>query len=359
MKKNRYPKVLSLNLGGIGDFVSTMPVLAALRADGSEITSVVWPAQEELARLCPSIERVVPLPRQWENDPELSLFARALAGKFGLDLVLDFAFMPRAGALTEEARGKRTVGFALESKDYPWYTDIYPNIPGELRLERNLRLIEQLGLPRPLRPDFRITLPVGVERRVTALLQEFGIDGSVRPIAVHPGSGNSVRNWPAASFAALADRLASHTGQPVLVLGGREITYDGSDETTLTRQVVELIHSPAADLGGRISTSELIAILRRCELFVGNNSGPAHLAATLAGAPSLLAWAPRNEKIWRPWGDETVLVTAEPECAESCLLNRCGKIKECVERITVDEMFDTYRATLGAPRRIAAAGGER
>ena len=359
MNKTRYNSVLSLNLGGIGDFVSTMPLLAALKTDGSSITSVVWPAQEELVRLSPAVDRVIPLPREWENDPELSLFGRALAGKFGYDLVLDFAFMPRAGILTSEARGKRTVGFALDGKSYPWYTDIYPNVTGELRLERNLRLIEQLGLHRMQRPDFRIELPLGTRRRVSSLLESNGITRGRQPIALHPGSGNSVRNWPPERFAALADRLAAHTGSPVILLGGREITYDGSDETTLTHQVKELMKSPAVDLGGRLSTSELIELIRRSSLFVGNNSGPAHLAATLAGAPVLIAWAPRNEKVWRPYGEQVALVTAEPCCADGCIMNRCEIIKQCVEMITVEEMFETYLATIGAPKKVAAAGGRR
>ncbi len=359
MKKNAYANVLALNLGGIGDFVSTMPVLAALKAAGSYITSVVWPAQEELARLAPPVDRIVPLPKEWENDPELSLFGRALAGKFGYDLVLDFAFMPRAGVLTREAHGRRTVGFALEGESYRWYTDIFPNVAGEPRLERNLRLIEQLGLARPARPDFSVKLPVGTERRVTSLLESHGLGPHAQPIAVHPGSGNSVRNWPAGRFAELADRLCAHTGRPVLLLGGRDTTYDGNDETALTGRVRSLMRSPAIDLGGRLGTAELLALLRRCSLFVGNNSGPAHLAATLAGAPVLLAWAPRNEKIWRPWGNEVVLASAGADCADNCLLNRCAKIRECVELISVEQMFGNYLATIGAPGKIAAAGGSR
>jgi ADP-heptose:LPS heptosyltransferase len=359
MKMQTYDNVLVLNMGGIGDLISTMPTMAALKASGSTITSVVWPAQEELARLFPSLDRVVPLPEEWENDPELSLFARALAGKFGYDLVLDFAFMPRAGVLTREARGRRTVGFALEHRRYPWYTDIFPNIPGELRLERNMRLLEQLGLARPQRPDFRIKLPVGTQRRVTSLLESHGIGPRQQPLAIHPGSGNSVRSWPADRFAELADRLAAHTNRPVLLLGGRDATYDGSDETTLTSHVSGLMHTPAIDLGGRLGTAELVDLLGRCSLFVGNNSGPAHLAATLAETPAMLAWAPRNEKVWLPWGEEVALATAEPDCAENCLLNRCSKIRECVEMITVEQMFATYLATIGSPRKIAAAGGSR
>jgi ADP-heptose:LPS heptosyltransferase len=359
MKNTTYGNALILNLGGIGDFITTLPVISALKKSGATITSVVWPAQEDLAQLVPDIDRVVPLPRQWENDPELSLFGRALAGKFGYDLVLDFAFMPRAGVLTREARGRRTVGFALDNERYPWYTDIYPNVPGEARLERNYRLIGQLGLPRPVRPLFPIRVPKDVDSEVSYILRGHGVKSGSGPIAIHPGSGNNARNWPPERFAALADKLRIHTNRPVLLLGGQRLTYDGGDEIQLTSRVQELMTTDAIDLGGRLTTAELISVLGRCSLFVGNNSGPAHLAATIAGAPCLLIWAPRNERVWRPMGGEVVLVTAQPDCSEECLLNKCDKIAECVSRIGVDDVFGTYLETIGSLGQVAAVGGGR
>jgi ADP-heptose:LPS heptosyltransferase len=267
--------------------------------------------------------------------------------------------MPRAGVLTREARGRRTVGFALDSERYPWYTDIYPNNPGEPRLERNLRLIANLGLPQPVKPEFKVKLPRHTGKNVDELLRSHGIDPAAGPIVVHPGSGNSVRNWPVGRFAELADRLSVHTARPVVLLGGANLTYDGSDEIQLTGRVREAMQGPAADLGGMLDTAGLIYLLECCSLFVGNNSGPAHLAATVAGTPSLLVWAPRNEKIWRPLGKEVVLVTAHPDCDDSCRLNQCERIAECIGMITVDEVFNAYLETIGSLGQLAAAGGGR
>lgn len=358
MIRNRYDRVLAINLGGLGDLVTVMPVLAALKRAGTrEIVSLVWPAQEGFAAMIPSIDRLAPLPRAWENDPELTEFTRALAGPDGFDLVLDFGFMPRAGIITAAAGGRRTVGFALDPDDYPWYTDIYPNAPGELRVERNLRLIERLGLPRPAAPDFSVDVSGHAVRRVDRLLAANGIGALDPPVVIHPGSGRGDRNWPADRFAALADLLARNTGEPVVLLGGAERTYDGRDERTLTARVASMMETPALDLAGRLDLPELVALLRRCALFVGNNSGPAHIAATIAGAPCLLAWAPRNETVWRPWGDSVTVVTAEPECAVDCRMNRCDSIADCMELITVDDMYYAWldRQQAG-PVRMAAGG---
>ena len=344
MRSCHYSKVLILNLGGLGDFITTMPVAAALKAAGAgTITSLVWPALEEFARIVPALDRVAALPKEKENDPQLSEFAEELAGAAGFDLVLDFAFQPRAGIITRAARGRRTVGFALEPAEYPYYTDILPNLPGQLRLERNLGLLAHLHLPRPASPDFSVRIPESTRLRVEDLLRDRGLDPALeRPLAVHPGSGVSKRNWPAERFARLADLIAEHTLRTVVLLGGRRRTYDGRDEVSLAGEVERMIHAPVVNLAGELDLAELACLLGGCSLYLGNNSGPAHLAATVAGTPSLLVWAPRNEKRWRPWGRAVELVWAEVECGESCPMNECDKIEYCLRQISVEQMYDRF-----------------
>lgn len=344
MNNSRKKRVLSVNLGGLGDFITTMPILSALAEETCEsITCLVWPALEDFASIVPFVHRVVGLPRDKENDPALSLFIRELAGSRGFDLVLDFAFPPRAAIITRAAVGKRTMGFGLDPVAFPWYTDIIPNIPAEHRLERNFHLLEHLDLDIPENPDFSVVIPTEAEARVDLLISSHGINlERDRPIALHPGSGVSKRNWPPERFAELADRLIEHSGKKVVLLGGKQRAYDGTNEAGLVSAVQSNMHREAINLAARLSLPELIAFLRRCSLFVGNNSGPAHLAATVARVPSLLVWAPRNEKVWQPAGQEAVLVCAEPDCSDHCLLNRCDRIDYCLGLITVDEVFERY-----------------
>ncbi|MFH1069799.1 MAG: glycosyltransferase family 9 protein [Candidatus Glassbacteria bacterium] len=362
MEAFRYSKVLILNLGGLGDFITAMPVSAALKESGAEsVTSLVWPALEEFARVVPAIDRVAVLPRDKENDPELTRFVLDLAGGDKFDLVLDFAFQPRAGIITRAAGGRRTLGFALDPRRYPWYTDILPNLPGQLRLDRNLNLPGHLGLPRPLRPDFSVRIPEAARLRVEKLLERHGLCLSCdRPVAVHPGSGVTKRNWPAERFARLADKIAESSCRPLVLLGGQRLTYDGRDETELARRVQGLMRTPAVNLAGVLDLAELTFLLQECSLFVGNNSGPAHLAATVAGTPALLIWAPRNEVRWRPWGAKVELVYAPVHCSENCLMNDCGRIEYCLNLITVEQAFDRFtRVFAGRDAEIMTSGGGR
>ena len=344
MNLSKEKRILSVNLGGLGDFITTMPVLSALAAETREsITCLVWPALEDFASIVPYAGRVVSLPADRENDPALSLIIRQLAGVRGFDLVLDFAFPPRAAIVSRAAGGKRTFGFGLEPGAFPWYTDIIPNIAGEHRLERNFHLLERLGIDLPSSPDFSVAIPEEVRARIDLLLSSNGIDlESDRLIGLHPGSGVSKRNWPPERFAELADRLIEHSGKKVVLLGGRQRTYDGTNESEVASAVQSAMRREVVSLAGRFSLPELTALLSRCSLFVGNNSGPAHLAATVARVPSLLIWAPRNEKVWRPAGPMAELVFAEPDCSGNCLLNKCDRIDHCLELITVDQVFERY-----------------
>ena len=354
-------RILSLNLGGLGDLITTLPVLNALTNAGASVTSLVWPALEELALCVPCIDTVLGLTREQENDPKLSELISGLAGTRGFDLVLDFAFQPRAGIITRAAGGRRTIGFNIDRKACPWYTANFPNLPDEHRLERNLKLLDYLGLARPAVPDFPMTFSGRALARLEDLLESQGIFlRRDRPIALHPGSGVSKRNWLAERFAALADRLAAHTGRRVLLLGGRGRTYDGTDESELVRSVQNTMRGAAINLAGELSLPELACLLRYCSLFVGNNSGPAHLAATIARAPALLVWAPRNEKIWRPLGPKVELVYAETFCRDDCLLNRCDNIQYCLNLISVEEVFERYLSAFAAEEALPqAAGGRR
>jgi len=338
-------RVFSLNLHGLGDFIMSMPVLKALKQNGcyDGITVMVWPAVEEFARSVPFIDEVIALPKDKEQDPALSDFIRELTPKGGFNLVLDFSFMPRAGIITKAASAKRTMGFGIDLQTCPWYTDSVPNHPQEHRLQRNYHLLELLGIKLPERPDFTVTVSGKTRLRVDRLLAERGIDlEREHPIALHPGSGVSRRNWAPERFALLADMLTEHTGERVILLGGRNRTYDGCDESALAARVEAHMQRPVVNLAGCLSLPELVLLLGRCSLFVGNNSGPAHLAAAVARTPCLLVWAPRNEKLWRPVGAKVEIVFAESFCSEHCPLNQCTNMQYCLGLISASDVFERY-----------------
>jgi heptosyltransferase-2 len=118
-------------------------------------------------------------------------------------------------------------------------------------------------------------------------------------IALHPGSGTyaPARRWPPARWAALADALIAD-GKEIVLLGGAE-------EAELQRSVLDAMRHAdrVLNLGGRTTLGELAAVLRRCDLFVGNDSGVAHLAGSV-GTPVVAVFGPTDPHAWGPYGGE-------------------------------------------------------
>ena len=118
-------------------------------------------------------------------------------------------------------------------------------------------------------------------------------------IAMHPGSGAyaPARRWPPARWAALADALIAD-GMQIVLLGGAE-------EAEVRHSVLGAMqHADRIfNLGGRTTLGELAAVLRRCNLYVGNDSGVAHLAGSV-GTPVVAVFGPTDPHAWGPYGGE-------------------------------------------------------
>ena len=119
-------------------------------------------------------------------------------------------------------------------------------------------------------------------------------------LAIHPGSGSPAKNWPAERFSEVARRLSS--GRPwLLVLGPAE---------------GELAAWPGALVARDWPLRALGAALSRASLFLGNDSGVAHLAAA-SGAPALTLFGPTDPALWAPVGRSVATLRAPGDALPS------------------------------------------
>ncbi|HLY91029.1 MAG TPA: glycosyltransferase family 9 protein, partial [Acetobacteraceae bacterium] len=163
-------------------------------------------------------------------------------------------------------------------------------------------------------------------------------------VAVHPGVGNVMRQWPAEHFASLVDLLTEKNGVNVVLIGGPE-------EKELAEQVQEhVIHRDAVvSLVGRTSLRQLPELLSACALYIGNNSGPKHIAAAL-GVPTIgIHSGVVDAAEWGPIGARAVAVRRNMACSP-CYLARtedCPRAFACMrglEPIAVQEVAETFLA---------------
>ncbi|MBI2469844.1 MAG: glycosyltransferase family 9 protein [Planctomycetes bacterium] len=154
-------------------------------------------------------------------------------------------------------------------------------------------------------------------------------------VAVHPGSGSRQKCWPTSRYAELIMWLYEEIGvQVILVSGPADL------------EVIEDIRGKIKDnfiLADQLSLPCLAAILKRCELFVGNDSGITHLAAAV-GIPTIAIFGSTDPQIWGPRGKRGRILYQKSPCSPcpSDIRKNCIS-KTCLENVTAEAVIEEIR----------------
>ena len=172
--------------------------------------------------------------------------------------------------------------------------------------------------------------------------QEQGVSRSTSPspvIGLNIGASWPTKRWPKEYFAELADRLVDH---------GFAIAYFGGPmDVEIVDQAISLMkhknHPQVVKLTGKVSLMELAALLKKCAVFVTNDSGPMHIATAMNVPLVSMFGASPVEGFW-PYNDISIVMKTPLSC-HPCYKHTCklGGL-ECMYAITVDQVFAT---TLG------------
>lgn len=264
---------LAVHPGALGDVLLAIPALRALRAASG---AVALAAQRHIANL-------------------VAALGEAEAAHDFATLRLDALFTDdgRAELPTTERImcwfGARDVDFTRRLRAQAPGAIVAPSIGTGLVWEHLLRTSGAAD------GDWRAVARVGspLVAAGRAALLEAGWDGARRIVVVQPGAGGAHKRWPADGFAsALAE-----------VVGGRDVAVVVHEGPVDAAAVDELAARAPGVLRLRVPPLPTLAgVLRLATVYVGNDSGVSHLAATV-GAPAVVLFAPVNLP-WRPWAVE-------------------------------------------------------
>jgi ADP-heptose:LPS heptosyltransferase len=204
----------------------------------------------------------------------------------------------------------------------------------------HLETVTPLGID-PTTAELDLELYPTAEDRshVTELLQSHAVSGK-RLAALNLGASNRIKCWRPESFAQLADRLASELGATVILIGG-------PDERDLAGQVMAAARLTPLNLVAGLSLTQLGALLQQCSFLVSGDTGPLHLA-TAVGTPVIALFGAIDPERTGPVGKGHVVIChAELPCVPcNDKLCRHRPELECMDLITVDEVFSAAQAVL-------------
>lgn len=192
--------------------------------------------------------------------------------------------------------------------------------------------------PRP-----RLYLDASDQRAAQALLSEFGLSPERSPFVVlSPGANRRYRRWPAERFGRLAAVARERFGIPSVVVGSGE-------DSRLAEEVVASSGGAALSLAARTSLRTLGAITARARAFVGNDSGPLHIAAS-QGTPVVALFGPTTPERFAPRGAPSRIIWPHYPCSP-CDQRRCPRAADpCMDAIEVEEVVGALGALIEETR---------
>ena len=288
------PRILVIRGGAIGDFILTLPAIRLLRENFPAAHLEILGYRHIIALA--EGRAYAEATRSIEYGPMAGFFVPC--SELAPDLAAYFASFQQVVSYLFDPDGffEANLRRAGVKNFLPAYAKIDDSEHAARQLARPLQsLALYLG-------DHAATVhPIAADQ---AFADEFlETQGAAPLIAIHPGSGSPRKNWPLENWAALGTSLLAHESQPRLLLIGGEA--DHAQTSALT----------AAWGGARVRVARdlplphLAALLTRCSLFLGHDSGISHLAAA-AGAPCLLLFGPTDPAIWAPANPQVSVLTA-------------------------------------------------
>lgn len=316
----------------LGDTVFLGPAVRALKArwPGSEIGLVVSPRGEPVARLMPGVDEVFVFDKRRSDAGlrgVLRLGARLRA--FAPDVALVSHASARSGSVAWLSRAPRRIGYA------PLCNERVALDRGRPFVERSLALAARAGAP----SDDR-SLALAPPPELAGYADEV-LRGSQRPVVgIVPGAEWATKRWGEERYAELAARLA-RGGATILLLGG-------PGEREMARAIAARCGAPVVDSSGN-SIAEAIALLSRCDLVVGGDTGLVHCARAL-GRPTVILFGPTDPGR-HVLSDRERAVRIDLACSpcHDHGPERCPLVHhDCMNRLPVTEVERQARALLEA-----------
>jgi heptosyltransferase-3 len=290
----RGSRVAVLRLRSLGDCVLTTPALDILKRCRSDlhIAILVENRFREIFEGNPDLDEILP--------PDLARLRR-----FRPQLCLNLHGGTRSAWMTELSGARYRAGFRHFRQQFVYNVGI-PRAQEILGVERKVHTAEHLASAM-----FFLGAPVVEIPRARLVSVRFPAPPESATAVIHPLASNPDKTWPASSFLAVAAHLKETGVEPVFIGGPGDDLAPFAAYRTIQ----------GAPL------TEIKTLLAGASLFVGNDSGPAHMAAAF-GLPVVVVFSSSDAEIWGPWRTAGEVVKAPASVAQ--VIDALHRVKAAV-----------------------------
>jgi len=335
--------ILAIRLSSFGDVLMTIPAVKALKEHypHAHLTWLVEGTVGELLAHQGFIDEVIRFPRGsiqssikignlTRATKEMKSFLKKLrSGEY--DLILDFHGIIKSALFSKLVKGKRTIGFGkslAKEKSHLFYHECVECENKRIhKVERNMLIPRHLGIENAV-PAIKLEALPDAESYIDEFFSREEIVPPVFAINPFSSKGSVFKRWDIERYGELIRRITRENIGKVIILWGPGEKGDA-------RRLKE-IAGEEAFLSCSTDVPQLLALLRRVDMYIGGDTGMMHLAA-LAGTPVLAIFGPTDHKVNGPYGPTHTIIRKDLPCSP-CKNKDCQE-RKCLMEITVDEVF--------------------
>ncbi|HZE69400.1 MAG TPA: glycosyltransferase family 9 protein [Pyrinomonadaceae bacterium] len=327
-------RVLLVRLRSIGDTVLATPSLIALKRflPHAQIDILLEDWVAPLLSGFEQVNNVITLHRG-------SVISRAKVARElrrnRYDVVYNLHGGTTATLLTRATGAKHRVGYA--SYQYAGLHNHRSPSPMMLwgqqkthSVEQQLALLGWTGVPVTDRPATQLGVAPEATASIAARLAAAGLDDNQPYAVIHPVAAFATKQWATEKFAAAIEELALRKIPSIVLVAPHEAETATELEQTCPSRVITF---------NDLSLPEVVSLASAARLFLGNDSGIAHIAAAV-GVPTVVIFGSSNRAHWQPWAKAPAEVVFEEMPCQPCHGYFCEKFErpECIIRVPVERV---------------------
>ena len=320
----------------IGDAIMATPILADLREafPKASITAMCRAPVAELFQKDRSIDELFSFTKpenQFLRRAPRDIIAEIERGKFDTAILLTNSFS--SAWWCWQGKVKRRIGYPDHFRSL-LLTDPVPKPKEKLhQVDLYKRLLEPLGIARSKTAP-RLFLSEQEVAESKALLHQRGYNKGKKLIGINPGAAyGSAKCWPPERFRELAQRLSSM---------GTVVFFGDASTFSLVKEICQGLD--VVNLAGVTSLRELACIIKDCDLFVTNDSGPMHIAAAF-GVQLIALFGSTDAEATGPYGNREAVISKQVPCSP-CFRRVCPIDFPCMKEIGVEEVVEKAQRLL-------------